>query len=93
MNPYLPTPPEIDETPELAVLSVLGFALEASARALAAVHPEIEADELPPAAGAAARCAERILGHAYKLKLLLASYGHFVATGDEEPLRGEEEIS
>ena len=89
MSHYLPTPPEIDETPELAVLSVLDFALEASARALVAAHPEIEEDDLPPGAGAAARCAECILSHVYKLKLLLASYGHFVATGDEEPLRGE----
>ena len=64
-----------------------------TARALVAAHPEVEEDDLPPGAGAAARCAERILGHAYKLKLLLASYGHFVAAGDEEPLCGEEEIA
>jgi len=93
MSHYLPTPPEIDETPELAILSVLNFTLDATAHALVATHPEIEADDLPPGAGAAARCAERILGHAYKLKLLLASYGHFVATGDEEPLRGQEGVS
>jgi hypothetical protein len=91
MSHYLPTPPEIAETPELAVLSVLDFTLDASARALVAAHPELDGDDLPPGC-AAARCAERILGHVYKLKLLLASYGHFVATGDEEPLCGEEEI-
>jgi hypothetical protein len=93
MSHDLPTPPEIAETPELALLSVLNFALEASVRALVAAHPELEGEALSSGAGAAARCAERILGHAYKLKLLLASYGHFVATGDEEPLRGEEEIT
>jgi hypothetical protein len=93
MSHDLPTPPEIDETPELAILSVLNFTLDVVSHALVAVHPEIEADDLPPGAGSAARCAERILGHVYKLKLLLASYGHFVATGDEEPLCGEEEIA
>jgi hypothetical protein len=34
------------------------------------------------------RCAERILGHAYKLKLLLTSYRHFSQDGDP---CGEEE--
>ena len=93
MGHYLPTPPEIVEAPELAVLSVLGFALDVSAHALVAAHPEIDGEDLPPGAGDAARCAERILGHVYKLKLLLAAYGHLVATGDEEPLGGQEKIA
>jgi hypothetical protein len=92
MSHYLPTPPEIEETPELAVLSVLSFTLDVVSHALVAAHPEIAGEDDLPAAASAARCAECILGHAYKLKLLLASYGHFVAAGDEEPLCGNEEI-
>jgi hypothetical protein len=84
MSHDLPTPPEIAETPELALLSVLNFALEASVRALVAAHPELQAEDLPPAAGAAARCAERILGHVYKLKILVASYGQLAAAEDED---------
>jgi len=92
MSLYLPTPPEIDETPELAILSVLNFTLDVVSHALVAAHPEIASEDGLPPAASAARCAECILGHAYKLKLLLASYGHFVAAGDEEPLSGNEEI-
>ena len=79
MSHDLPTPPEIAEIPELALLSVLDFALDATARALVAAHPELDAEALPPRSGAGARCAERILAHVYKLKLLLTSYGHFAA--------------
>jgi len=79
MSFTLPTPPEIAEIPELAVLSVLDFTLEASVRALVAAHPELEEETLPPRASTAARCAERILGHVYKAKLLLASYRHLAA--------------
>ena len=80
-----PTPPEIDETPVLAVLAVLDFTLEVSARALTAVHPEIAGPDDLPLMASAARCAERMVRQAYKLKLLLASYSHFVTDGDEDP--------
>lgn len=77
-----PSPPEIARSPEIAVLSVLGVALEATAHALAAAYPEIVAEDAGPLVGAAL-CAERIVGHTYKLKLLLASYASLVARREE----------
>jgi hypothetical protein len=83
MSHDLPTPPEIAEIPELALLSVLDFALDASVRALVAAHPDLQAAALPPGASAA-HCAERILGHAFKLKVLLASYRHLAGSEVED---------
>jgi len=82
MSDDLPSPPEIARTPEIAVLSVLSFALDAATRALAAAYPEIVAEDAQPVAGPAL-CAERIVGHTYKLKLLLASYASLVARREE----------
>jgi len=79
MSHDLPKPPEIAEIPELALLSVLDFVLDASVRALTAAHPELEAESLPPGANTAVRCAERFQAHAYKLSLLLESYRHYAA--------------
>jgi hypothetical protein len=81
-----PSPPEIARSPEIAVLSVLDVALEASARALAAAYPEIVAEDAQPVAGPAL-CAERIVGHTHKLQLLLASYISLVSTPKEDPLQ------
>jgi hypothetical protein len=43
MNPSepLPTPPELDQAPELALIAVLEITLEITVRALVAAHPQL----------------------------------------------------
>lgn len=43
MNPSepLPTPPELDQAPELALIAVLEFTLEIAVQALVAAHPQL----------------------------------------------------
>jgi|APFre7841882630_1041343.scaffolds.fasta_scaffold460135_1 hypothetical protein len=48
----IPTPDQLDDAPELAVLAVLEHALDAAANAVVAMHPELRSgcpldDELP----------------------------------------------
>ena len=43
----MPTPPQLNECPELGVLSLLEFALDLAARELVAAHPQLDADEVP----------------------------------------------
>lgn len=77
MSHDLPLHVEIAKVPDPA--TVRHVTLEASVCVLVGAHPE---DALPPWASAAARCAERLLGHAYKLNLLLASWRHPAENGD-----------
>lgn len=77
MSHDLPLHVEIAKVPDPA--TVRHVTLEASVCVLVGAHPE---DALPPWASAAARCAERRLGHTHKLKLLLASCGHLAQDGD-----------
>jgi hypothetical protein len=46
-NSDWPTPCDLADNPELAVLAVLDTALHLSIRALVAAHPQLEADAVP----------------------------------------------
>lgn len=69
-----PTPPEVAKVPELAVLSILDFALEASLRALVATWPEIGGEDDGDIEDAQARCALCIVEVGWTLGRLLAQY-------------------
>lgn len=43
----LPTPPELAQAPELALVAVLEYVLEITVRALLAAHPQLCDDERP----------------------------------------------
>jgi hypothetical protein len=85
----LPTPREIEEDPELAVLAAVAPALGALASALLAAHPVICDDERPywlskpsPAAGVA----RQMVTAAGRLGRLIERYRRLVA--NEEERRG-----
>ena len=91
----LPTPREIEEDPELAVLAAVAPALDALAGALLAAHPVICDDERPywlsrpsPAAGVA----RQMVTVAGRLGRLIERYRSLVAgeaqrRGHHEPAR------
>ncbi len=72
---YLPIPPLLERTPELAALTILEVALSASEGALLASHSELYhglIDDFPR--GASARRANAIIVHARRLSAALAAY-------------------
>ena len=75
MMPHeLPTPPQIAQCPELALLSVLDFTLDAAVRALVAAHPELDGAEQPYIGSYQAQYALSILGQIWRLKQYLLRY-------------------
>lgn len=75
MHEALPTPPEIAEFPELAVLAVLDYTLNGCVRALVAAHPELDgSQELPYLASHTAQHALRVVSQIWKLKHDLEHY-------------------
>jgi hypothetical protein len=70
----LPTPSEIAECPELAILAVLDFTLEGCLRALLAAHPELDGSEQPYLVGYTAQYALRVLAQISRLKHNLERY-------------------
>ena len=77
-NDPLPTPYELNDAPELAVLAVLDTAIEAATRALAAIHPELWDDWGPRCKQEPAVSACRLLSRAHKLQVALARYRRVV---------------
>ena len=73
----LPTPAEITEASELAILAALDTALDLSQRALLSAHPELCEDRFPRASMKAALCANRIMNLAGRLQAALAQYRLF----------------
>jgi hypothetical protein len=66
----MPTPAELDEAPELAMLAALDHTLEIALRALVAAHPQLGDSECPAwvrRASAAGDAAERILNASKRL--------------------------
>jgi hypothetical protein len=79
MNPRrrLPTPAELDEAPELAILAALDDTLETALRALVAAHPQLGDSECPAWArttSAASDAADRILSASKPLANALDAY-------------------
>ena len=74
MTHELPTPPQIARCPELALLSVLDFALDAALRALVAAHPELDGAEQPYLPSQPAQYTLGILGQIWRLKHYLLRY-------------------
>jgi hypothetical protein len=88
----LPTPDQIAEVPELAILAALEDTLDLALRALVAAHPQLANPETPfwardasPARGAA----DRILAAALRLARALRRYRRAVTPsrrpGDPDP--------
>jgi hypothetical protein len=71
---YMPTPDELNDAPELAVLAALDFTLEAATRALIAAYPELCEDTLPRYRIKPVICGDRILSRVIKLQVALARY-------------------
>ncbi len=88
MSHHLPTYWEMVKVPELALLTVLEFTLDASVSALVAAHPRLDPRALPHHVRTKAWCAERLLGHIRNLKLLLEWYRQLA----EDSLHAEEGI-
>jgi hypothetical protein len=76
LSRWLPTPPQLEQAPELAALAALDAILEVAACALQVAHPEIDADpECPYWIAAADRLtAESLLQLFEDLRVLLARY-------------------
>ncbi len=72
-----PTPAELAEAPELAILAALDDTLELALRALVAAHPQLGDPDCPAWAqdpGAARAAADRILSAARHLTRALQAY-------------------
>ena len=88
MSHELPTPPQIAENPEIALLSVLDFTLDASVRALVAAHPELDGAGQPYLGNQPAQYALRSLGQIWRLKRALLRYLEVVSeasTSEPDP--------
>ena len=96
-----PTPPDLAESPELAVLALLDAALELAVSALLALYPEIADPERPywiDAPSAARDRAATITSRAYSLRDALARYRQILppATDDlpePDPRPPDDDIS
>jgi hypothetical protein len=75
----VPTPPELDDAPELAVLAVLEHVLRVAETALLAVYPHLVGDDDPT--DPPERIAALILDRAAHLRSAVATYTDRV-TGD-----------
>jgi len=79
----LPTPPELAQSPQLAILALLEFALELAIHALIAQHPQLCDHERPywiaqiPSTPSSVM-AEAILSTADSLKQSVDDYRHFL---------------
>jgi len=76
----LPTPPELAQAPELALIALLDHALELTVRALVAVHPQLCDDERPhwiPQTPSTIT-AQAILSTVYSLQQSLDDYRHHI---------------
>jgi hypothetical protein len=74
---WLPTPAELDEAPELAILAALDDTLETALRALVAAHPQLGDSECPAwvrRTSAASAAADRILHASKRLAHALDAY-------------------
>lgn len=76
----LPTPPELDQAPELALISVLEITLEMTVRALVAAHPQLCDHQRPywiPQTPSST-IAETIVSRVDSLKQSLHHYQHHI---------------
>ena len=76
----LPTPPELAQAPELALIALLDHALELTLRALLAAHPQLCDHERPywiPQTHST-MIAEAILSTVYSLQQSLDDYRHHI---------------
>jgi hypothetical protein len=76
----LPTPPELDQAPELALISVLEITLEMTVRALVAAHPQLCDHDRPywiPQTPSST-IAETIVSKVDSLKQSLHHYRHHI---------------
>lgn len=64
-TPTMPTPWDIDQNPQLALLYLLGESLEVAGRTMVTAHPELLNEDQPPA--------EQLPADTRAAKLLLAS--------------------
>jgi hypothetical protein len=77
LSPWLPTPPEIAKDPELAPLAMLEAALDVTAWALHAQHPELADDAALPEP--ITKLAAQLLAEASRLRSLIGTYRVAVA--------------
>lgn len=74
MNNELPTPPQIAECPELAILAVVDHALEVCVRSLVAAHPELDGPDQPYVVSSTGQYAIGLLRRIWRLKHNLSCY-------------------
>jgi hypothetical protein len=74
MSDSLPTPQDLELSPELAALTAVSVSLELLVRALAAIHSELQDPDFPRRASACARVADDIIDLAAKQQYALARY-------------------
>ncbi len=74
MIQWIPTPPELAQAPELAMLAALRVQLELTRYSLVAAHPDITADARPVVLDAVARRAWHLIRQTYRLQLRIDRY-------------------
>jgi hypothetical protein len=83
-----PTPEELGDAPELAVLALLDANLEIALRALVAAHPALGDPDRPPwtlSPSPSSRAAEILLASAKRLHRALETYRDAVALHPDTP--------
>jgi hypothetical protein len=87
----LPTPPQIADAPELAIIALLEITLEVTGAALAAAHPELSDEDFPLNASEEARWADRIMLRADRVQHALAHYRYALRLSQEDAFRERED--
>ena len=74
----LPSPMDLMDEPERAILAALDITLEIAESALMAAHPELFADEFPDRACEEALAADRLVGLIREMQGTIASYNRWL---------------
>lgn len=75
---HLPTPIQLMDEPERAILAVLDITLEIAENAILAAHPELYAEEPPFGACEESLAADRLLGLIREMQGTIAAYQRWV---------------
>ncbi len=81
----LPTPPQIMEEPERAILAALDVVLEIVESAVMAAHPELFAEEPPSGACEEMLAADRLIGLIREMQGTLAAYQRWLKETPKAP--------
>jgi hypothetical protein len=81
----LPTPIQIMDEPERAILAALDITLEIVENAVLAAHPELYAEEQPSGACEESLAADRLLGLIREMQGTIAAYQRWLKEAPKPP--------